>query len=60
MNTALRRCGFDKVFDTNFTADLTIIEEGTELLLRLKAALVRRRLRTPLPCRSSPVARPAG
>ena len=39
MNTALRLCGFDRVFDTNFTADLTIIEEGTELLLRLKAAL---------------------
>ncbi len=40
LNTALRRCGFDKVFDTNFTADLTIIEEGTELILRLKKALV--------------------
>jgi len=40
MNTALRRCGFDKVFDTNFTADLTIIEGGTELLLRLYKALV--------------------
>ncbi len=40
MNTALRRCGFDKVFDTNFTADLTIIEEGTELILRLYKALV--------------------
>jgi len=40
MNTALRLCGFDKVFDTNFTADLTIIEEGTELLLRLHRALV--------------------
>lgn len=40
MNTALRYCGFDKVFDTNFTADLTIIEEGTELLQRLKGALV--------------------
>lgn len=40
LNTALRRCGFDKVFDTNFAADLTIIEEGTELLLRLKRALV--------------------
>jgi iron-only hydrogenase group A len=39
MNTALRRCGFDKVFDTNFTADLTILEEGTELLLRLQRAL---------------------
>ncbi|WP_320046724.1 NADH-dependent [FeFe] hydrogenase, group A6 [uncultured Ilyobacter sp.] len=35
MNTALRRCGFQKVFDTCFTADLTIIEEGTELLKRL-------------------------
>ncbi len=40
MNTALRRCGFDKVFDTNFTADLTIIEEGTELILRLYKSLV--------------------
>ena len=36
MVTALRRLGFDKVFDTNFTADLTIMEEGTELLMRLK------------------------
>ncbi len=40
MNTALRRIGFDAVFDTNFTADLTIIEEGTELIIRLKKALV--------------------
>jgi NADH-quinone oxidoreductase subunit G/[NiFe] hydrogenase diaphorase moiety small subunit len=40
LNTALRMCGFDRVFDTNFTADLTILEEGTELLLRLKKALV--------------------
>jgi NADH-quinone oxidoreductase subunit G/[NiFe] hydrogenase diaphorase moiety small subunit len=40
LNTALRRCGFDKVFDTNFAADLTVLEEGTELLLRLKRALV--------------------
>lgn len=40
MNTGLRRMGFDRVFDTNFTADLTIIEEGAELLLRLKKALV--------------------
>ena len=40
LNTALSTIGFDKVFDTNFTADLTILEEGTELLLRLKAALV--------------------
>ncbi|MBN1446496.1 MAG: iron hydrogenase small subunit [Bacteroidetes bacterium] len=32
---ALRRLGFDQVFDTNFGADLTIIEEATELLGRL-------------------------
>ncbi|MEQ8224071.1 MAG: NADH-dependent [FeFe] hydrogenase, group A6, partial [Candidatus Eremiobacterota bacterium] len=40
LNTAIRRCGFSKVFDTNFTADLTIMEEATELLIRLKKALV--------------------
>jgi NADP-reducing hydrogenase subunit HndD len=40
MVTALRMMGFDKVFDTNFSADLTIIEEGHELLTRLKTALV--------------------
>jgi iron-only hydrogenase group A len=40
MVSALRRLGFDAVFDTNFTADLTIMEEGTELLTRLKKALV--------------------
>ena len=36
MVAALRRLGFDKVFDTNFTADLTIMEEGTELIGRIK------------------------
>jgi NADH-quinone oxidoreductase subunit G/NADP-reducing hydrogenase subunit HndD len=36
MVTALKRLGFDKVFDTNFAADLTIMEEGTELLGRIK------------------------
>lgn len=40
MNSALRRIGFNKVFDTNFTADLTIMEEGTELIIRLYKALV--------------------
>jgi len=40
MVTALRQLGFDAVFDTNFTADLTIMEEGTELLTRLKQTLV--------------------
>ncbi|OQA00355.1 MAG: NADP-reducing hydrogenase subunit HndC [Planctomycetes bacterium ADurb.Bin412] len=49
MNTALRRCGFDKVFDTNFTADLTIIEEGTELILRLYKALVKKDTSIALP-----------
>jgi NADP-reducing hydrogenase subunit HndD len=34
--TALKRVGFDVVFDTDFAADLTIMEEGTELLGRLK------------------------
>jgi len=40
MVTALKRLGFDSVLDTDFTADLTIMEEGTELLTRLKKALV--------------------
>ncbi|MDD2353443.1 MAG: NADH-dependent [FeFe] hydrogenase, group A6 [Atribacterota bacterium] len=40
MVTALRRLGFDQVFDTNFAADLTIIEEGHELLTRLKKKFV--------------------
>ncbi|WP_226626362.1 [FeFe] hydrogenase, group A [Alloyangia pacifica] len=35
--TALRQLGFDYVFDTNFAADLTIMEEGSELLARLQA-----------------------
>ncbi|MBN2050934.1 MAG: iron hydrogenase small subunit [Spirochaetales bacterium] len=34
--SALRRMGFKKVFDTDFTADLTIMEEGTELVERIK------------------------
>ena len=33
---ALRRCGFDKVFDTNFSADLTIMEEAHEFLDRVQ------------------------
>ena len=36
MITALRMLGFKKVFDTNFAADLTIMEEATELVSRLK------------------------
>ncbi len=40
MVNALRQLGFDSVLDTDFSADLTIMEEGTELLTRLKKALV--------------------
>lgn len=40
MVAALKALGFDSVLDTDFTADLTIMEEGTELLTRLKKALV--------------------
>jgi iron-only hydrogenase group A len=36
MISALKRLGFDKVFDTNFAADVTIMEEGNELLHRLE------------------------
>ena len=36
MVAALRRLGFDSVFDVDYTADLTIMEEGTEFLGRLK------------------------
>ncbi len=36
MVAALRRLGFDKVFDTDFAADLTIMEEGTEFIDRLQ------------------------
>lgn len=48
MVSALRQLGFDAVFDTNFTADLTIMEEGTELLTRLKKTLLEKQL-APLP-----------
>ena len=50
---ALRRLGFDVVFDTNFSADLTIMEEGTEFVKRLVAARTDRFL-------SSPPAAPPG
>lgn len=36
MVSALRQLGFDKVFDTDFAADVTIMEEGTELLHRIQ------------------------
>jgi len=43
MVAALRKMGFDSVLDTDFAADLTIMEEGTELLKRLKDALVHKK-----------------
>jgi NADP-reducing hydrogenase subunit HndD len=49
MVTALRQLGFNSVLDTDFTADLTIMEEGTELLTRLKKALVDGDKKTALP-----------
>lgn len=39
MTTALKNMGFDDVFDTNFGADLTIIEEGNEFLKRISNVL---------------------
>lgn len=40
MVSALKKIGIDSVLDTDFTADLTIIEEGTEFLTRIKKLLV--------------------
>lgn len=51
---ALRLMGFDDVFDTNFAADLTIMEEGTELLGRLKAALTGKSTALPMITSCSP------
>ncbi len=49
MVNALKQLGFDSVLDTDFTADLTIMEEGTELLTRLKKALVDKDKKISLP-----------
>ena len=53
MVAALRRMGFNSVLDTDFTADLTIIEEGNELLQRLKSVLVDKDLDVRLPMTTS-------
>ena len=53
MVTALRMLGFDSVLDTDFTADLTIMEEGTELLTRLKKVLVEKDESVKLPLTTS-------
>jgi NADH-quinone oxidoreductase subunit G/NADP-reducing hydrogenase subunit HndD len=39
MTASLREMGFDYVFDTNFAADLTIMEEGTEFIHRVRTAM---------------------
>lgn len=48
MAAALRRLGFDYVFDTDWSADLTIMEEGTELLGRVKKVLAGEKASLPL------------
>ena len=53
MVSALKKLGFNKVLDTDFTADLTIMEEGTELLTRLKKALVDKDTSVTLPMMTS-------
>ena len=48
MAAALRRLGFDQVYDTDWSADLTIMEEGTELLGRLTKALKGEEVKLPM------------
>ena len=54
MASALHELGFDDVFDTLFAADLTIIEEGTELLGRLENALTGKEAVLPMITSCSP------
>ena len=54
MVSALRLMGFDKVFDTDFAADLTIMEEGTELLERLTDAVSGKEVSLPMITSCSP------
>lgn len=53
MVSALKRLGFNSVLDTDFTADLTIIEEGTELLNRLKKVVKEKDTSVKLPMATS-------
>ena len=53
MVSSLKKLGFDAVMDTDFTADLTILEEGTELLTRLKSALFEKNKEVKLPLLTS-------
>jgi NADP-reducing hydrogenase subunit HndD len=52
--SALRDLGFDDIFDTNFAADLTVIEEGTEFLGRIKNALLKGQNELPMVTSCSP------
>lgn len=54
MASALHDLGFDDVFDTNFTADLTIIEEGTEFLNRVSDFLSGKNVTLPMITSCSP------
>ncbi len=54
MVTSLRMLGFDDVFDTNFAADLTILEEGTELLTRLNEMVAGKKPSLPMITSCSP------
>ena len=54
MVSALKDMGFDDVFDTNFAADLTIIEEGNEFLVRVKNALTGKQAVLPMITSCSP------
>lgn len=54
MVTALRALGFNAVFDTNWGADLTIMEEGTEFLNRLRTALSGNSVSLPMMTSCSP------
>lgn len=54
MVSALREMGFDDVFDTNFTADLTIIEEGSEFLKRIVNAFSNKPAALPMITSCSP------
>lgn len=54
MTAALKNMGFNDVFDTNFAADLTIIEEGNELLKRVKAVFAGKNAVLPMITSCSP------
>jgi NADP-reducing hydrogenase subunit HndD len=54
MVTALKDMGFDDIFDTNFAADLTIVEEGNEFLERVKKAFSGKKAVLPMITSCSP------